>query len=159
VDDELDRRSILAGLLATAASPSLAWSKTMLSDKHFAATIVALPHSLQPYDTCGDWQISSRGPIHVSVSEMADWRYELLVGLHELVEASLCKARGIDQHAVTAFDVEYEKKRRQGDESEPGDDSAAPYHLEHVFATKIEKLMCAELGLDWAEYDKAVGAL
>jgi hypothetical protein len=44
-------------------------------------------------------------------------------------------------------------------EGEPGDDPTAPYHREHVFATKIERMLAEELGIDWDAYDKTVNAL
>lgn len=125
-------------------------------------TIRTIPHDKQRYATVGDWLFQNHQKaenLHVAVSAMGDWRYEALVGVHELIEALLCKAHGVDQHAVTVFDEGYEERRPEGDESEPGDDPAAPYHREHVFATQIEKLLCAEFGIDWAEYDKAVNAL
>jgi hypothetical protein len=37
---------------------------------------------------------------------------------------------------------------------EPGDSSEAPYHKEHVFATKIERMIADELGVDWDVYEK-----
>jgi hypothetical protein len=36
--------------------------------------------------------------------------------------------------------------------SEPGDDPRAPYYREHQFASGMERLMAAELGIDWQQY-------
>jgi hypothetical protein len=132
--------------------------------RHLLTILAAKPHHLQRYDTCGDWNYSDSKDgetlrFDVSVSEMPDWRYEALVGVHELVEALLCKHRGISDADVTAFDVAYEAKRPEGDDSEPGDDPAAPYHREHQFATQVEKLLAAELGVDWQAYEAAINAL
>ena len=56
---------------------------------------------------------------------MTDRRYELLVALHELVEALLCKEAGVSQERVDALDEAYEAKRLPDDkDSEPGDDPA-----------------------------------
>jgi hypothetical protein len=52
----------------------------------------------------------------------------------------------------------YEAKRKPGDTSEPGDDAKAPYHREHVFATKIERLLAVELGVNWRDYDREVSS-
>jgi hypothetical protein len=130
--------------------------------KEFTPQIVisTLRHKDQRYDTVGDWKFHEpQGVLDVTVSKMSDWRYEVLVGIHETVEALLCKQRGVKEVDVTAFDVAYEAKRLKGDASEPGDDPIAPYHAEHVFATKIEKLLAAELGVDWDAYDKEIASL
>jgi hypothetical protein len=42
---------------------------------------------------------------------------------------------------------------------EPGDHEHAPYRREHFFATNLERLLSAELGVDWFEYDRDVDAL
>lgn len=95
----------------------------------------------------------------IHVSDMGNEDYALLVAIHELIEAHLCTKRGISEESVTDFDLEYEGRRREGDNSEPGDDSRAPYHREHVFATIIERAVAAELEVDWEEYEKAIYAL
>ena len=35
----------------------------------------------------------------------------------------------------------------------------APYRKEHFFATNLERLLAAELKVDWFEYDRYVDAL
>ena len=82
-----------------------------------------------------------------------------LVAVHELVEVLLCEDRGITQIAVDKFDVEFEDERKPGNTDEAGDDPKAPYRKEHFFATNIERLLGAELGVDWTMYDKAVNDL
>ena len=124
--------------------------------------IETIRNARQRYATAGDWRVGGTAAIPsiaVKVSKMGDWRYELLVGLHETIEAALCHQRGIDEAAVTRFDEAFEKTRAPGNTDEPGDDSAAPYHREHVFATKVERLMAEELGVDWTVYEAAVNAL
>lgn len=120
--------------------------------------IETIAHQDQRYATVGDYQIVDRRLV-VKVSAMPDPRYSFLVALHELVEATLVRQRGISLDAIDQFDIAYEKARKDGDDSEPGDDPKAPYHREHVFATKIEKLMAKELDVDWKAYDKAVEAM
>lgn len=131
-------------------------------------TIITVPHEQQRYPTCGDWQWRAEDDLIIRVSEMGDWRYAALVGLHEAIEAVLCQHRGISEDAVTAFDLA-NQARIESDTippvndldgyAEPGDDPIAPYHREHFFATTVERLMAAELGVDWAAYEKAVEAL
>lgn len=126
----------------------------------FTVTIVTVPHTSQRYNTVGDWQYDPVGNLLITVSDMGDWKKELCVAFHELIEVMLCKDRGIQQELVDRFDMEYEDHRMPYDKtSEPGDDPGAPYRREHFFATSLERLLCAELGLDWGEYEKAVCGL
>lgn len=118
-----------------------------------------IPHSEQRYETCGDWENLPEGSLRISVSDMGNDDYAFLVAIHELVEVWLCNKRGITDEAVSAFDIEYEKNRPEGDESEPGNHPDAPYRKEHFFATNIERIIAAELGIDWATYNKAVMSL
>jgi hypothetical protein len=78
------------------------------------------------YPTAADWQFKPDGSVHITVTRMSDHRYEFLLALHELVEALLCKATGVPQAAVDAFDIEYEQHRKPGDDSEPGDAAVHP---------------------------------
>jgi hypothetical protein len=120
--------------------------------------ICNIPHKKQRYPTVGDWTVS-KGVLTIKVSRMSDWRYELLVGLHELVEASLCRQRNISQETVDAFDTNFERKRKAGNVDEPGDDPKAPYRVEHFAATNLERLMAIELGVDWYAYSQEVNNL
>lgn len=121
--------------------------------------IVTISHEEQRYPTVGDWVVNGDN-LYISVSKMSDPRYELLVAVHELVEALLCKERGIPQELVDKFDMEYEASRSEWDTtSEPGDAAGAPYKKEHFFATTVERLLAAELGVDWEKYEAEVPAL
>jgi hypothetical protein len=42
---------------------------------------------------------------------------------------------------------------------EPGDDRHCPIRKEHFFATSLERLLCAELDIDWFEYEKQIEGL
>ncbi len=121
--------------------------------------IETIPHGSQRYETVGDWWFDPDGTLQIRTSDMGNEDYEILVALHELVEVLLCKKRGITDEVVSAFDVAFEAARVEGNEDEPGDDPAAPYRKEHLFATGVEKLLAAELGVDWKTYDKAVMSL
>lgn len=120
--------------------------------------IETIPHASQRYPTIGDWY-EQDGVLHIKVSEELPPDEALLVALHELVEVTLCKKRGITEAQVDEFDMAYEKNRRDGDDSEPGDHPDAPYRKEHFFATNIERLMAAELGVGWETYADHVDAL
>ena len=118
-----------------------------------------IPHSSQRYETVGDWEIDKDGSIRISVSDMKNEDYAFLVGIHEAVEVWLCRKRGITQGSVDEFDILYEQNRPEGDLSEPGDSPWAPYQKEHQFATKIERQLAEELGINWDEYNSAVEGL
>jgi hypothetical protein len=90
---------------------------------------------------------------------MENLDYEFLVGIHEQVEAYLTWKRGIPEASITAFDVEYEGSRKEGNTSEPGDDPTAPYFREHQFATVIERAIAQELGVDWEKYEEVIDSL
>ncbi len=89
--------------------------------------------------------------LQVRVSPQSDWRYEVLLAVHEMCEAILCKHNGVSQQAVDAFDLEYDKTHTF--DLNAGDDPSAPYVREHCFATAIERIMAAELDVNWLAYD------
>jgi hypothetical protein len=111
----------------------------------------------QRYPTAGDWQLKPYG-LHIFVSRMSDQRYEFLVAMHEAIEAYLCQQAGVSQAAVDRFEQAYERRRGRRDNSEPGDDSKAPYHSAHIFATKVERMLAGQLGVDWSAYDREVSS-
>jgi hypothetical protein len=118
-----------------------------------------IPHSKQRYPTCGDWIFNKDGSLSIVVSRMDPIDYSFLVAVHELIEAWLCQKRGIAEDDVTAFDLQFEREREQGKHSpdeEPGNDRRAPYWREHQFATRIERLIAKELGVNWKIYDDTV---
>jgi hypothetical protein len=59
----------------------------------------------------------------------------------------LCLDRGVSFKAIDRFDMKFKGA------GEPGDDPKAPYHREHRFATRIERLLARELRVDWATYE------
>ena len=146
------------------------------------------PHAEQRYPTSGDWgagyatkpraTYSETGDcLIVTVSEMGDWRIEALVAVHELIEALLCKSDGVSEKAVCDFDVEFEAARDEAvghredvtwfgfrgrpvdADAEPGDDPDAPYARQHTFATAVERMLCAALGVKWNDYEVTEAAL
>ena len=77
----------------------------------------------------------------------------LLVAIHELIEQSLCDSAGITNREIDVFDVHYAAA------GEPGDDSNAPYYKQHQIATGVERILAAEMRVDWLVYEKAIDAL
>lgn len=121
--------------------------------------IETIAHDQQRYPTVGDWFYGEDGTLTIRVSQMSDWRREMLVAVHELVEVLTCKNDGVTQQQVDAFDIEYEKNRPADDvESEPGDDPKAPYVNQHCLATGIERILAQQWGVKWNEYADEIEA-
>ena len=115
-------------------------------------------HGEQRYSTCGDWQIDTDGCICIKVSDTGFRIDALLVGIHEAVEAILCREHGVKEVDVTAFDVEFGKTHNL-EEEEPGEDPGAPYRREHATADVVERIVALEAGVVWRKYDDRVNAL
>ena len=113
--------------------------------------IKTIPHGEQRYPTTGDYFREGRR-LCFRVSELGNRKYELLAAVHELVERILCEARGITSHEIDRFDMASQA-------NEPGDDPNSPYHREHVFAARIERMLARELRVDWDDYQNAIDQL
>ena len=121
--------------------------------------IETIPHKKQRYPTPGDWWFEKNGVWHIRVSQLSDWRYEILIAVHELVEMALCKTWCVSEVDVTNFDIQFEAERAAGkhtSQDEPGDDPRAPYRTAHFVATTIERIFAVALCVDWGKYDKEV---
>lgn len=145
------KRAILA---ATLALPFLCPTSLATTEQPMRIVIETISHNLQRYDTVGDYWIAPDGSLHIVVSKMQDSRYDSLVMVHELVEALLCVHRGITMKQIDDFDMGPGKNL-----DEPGDSPKAPYHKEHVFATKVEKMLAKQLDVNWEAYNKAIDEL
>jgi hypothetical protein len=116
--------------------------------------IQTIPHASQRYNTGGDYWIDANGVRQIRISDFGDPNLEFLILIHELVEIKLNEKAGVTDAMVDQFDFEYERNRLPGDESEPGDDPRAPYYRQHQFATRVERDMAEQLGVDWDTYGK-----
>jgi len=106
-----------------------------------------IPHKKMRYDTSGDyWFARKILQFRVSLLKCAD--YQFMVLIHELVEWYLCARKGVTPKMIDAFDF-----ANQHLEGKQGDDKKAPYHNQHKFADKIERLLCKEMKLNWKKYD------
>ena len=122
--------------------------------------VETIPHEEQRYPTVGDYWEDADGVVQIRVSRMEDWRYVILVAVHELTEMMLARFRGISEESIGDFDMEFERQRERGlVKGEPGDAPGAPYRREHFFATNLERLLAGELGVDWAVYEAHVDGL
>ncbi len=118
------------------------------------ALIQTIPHTLQRYPTSGDWIERVPGYLEIFTSAMGDWRYEFLVGFHELIEATLCRIAGVTSGQVDDFDMKHERS-----DVDIGSLPEAPYHFQHMAALKLEEEMAELMGVDWKRYESALDAL
>ena len=107
--------------------------------------------------TGADWYVDKNGDLQIRVSKMSDPRYEMTLALHELFEAVLCHFSGVTHQQVDAFDIPYEKTHDK--KCNAGDEEAAPYRREHMFATAAERIMAGELNVNWIEYEQELEKL
>jgi hypothetical protein len=110
--------------------------------------VFVVPQREQRYQTAGDWTWT-RTRLEIRLSrELAeqDPRYGVLLLVHELVEAMLCRSAGISTRQVDVFDMAF-----KGD-GEPGDDVSAPYHHQHRMAEVVERALAGRLGVKWRQY-------
>lgn len=120
-------------------------------------TILHSDHRPEAGKTIGDWVWSDDGEsLTLRVSRTGDWRQDMCIAYHELLEALECKYRGITAEQVDAFDGPW--KEHDGLE-EPGDDPQAPYYDAHQHAMVAEYHIANCLGVHWPTYEKAVDAL
>lgn len=105
-----------------------------------------------------DWYFDQDGTLQVRVSKMSDERFELALAVHELVEAILCRHNGVLQSTVDEYDIEFEAKNPQA-KIEAGDQSDCPYAKEHSLASAAERIVSAELGVPWKQYDNELNKL
>lgn len=110
------------------------------------------------YETAGDY-VQENGEWVFYIARLSKRRYEACVALHEIIECYLCHWLGIKEPDIMAFDIEYEKKRPEGDDSEPGFDKNAPYRIPHTIATIIEYIFSKILFVNWKKYDQDINKL
>ena len=111
------------------------------------------PKNMRPEVDGVDWFWESNGDLQVQVAPMSDWRYEVLLGLHEAFEAVCCKHLGVSQAAVDKFDQQFDKDHPNEPDLNAGDDPLAPYDRAHTVATACERVLAFALDVQWGDYD------
>jgi hypothetical protein len=115
-----------------------------------------IDHANQRYDTCGDW-FWRDGALVVRASHLPDRREMFLIAIHELIEAFLCECAGVMEASVDQFDHGHAQMALRGEE--PGDCITAPYYKQHQITTGIERILAAEVGVSWLNYEKHIEEL
>ena len=119
-------------------------------------SVEVISHKDQRYPTCGDWTIEPDGSVKVFVSDTGNDVDAFLVGIHEIVEAFLCRQHGVLEMDVNAFDIALDLSDH---DAEPGEHVKAPYHFEHAAAEIVERTVALQAGIRWKEYSDRVDAL
>jgi hypothetical protein len=140
---------------ALAAGMAMVFASIAAPAGELPVHVAVVEAAQQRYPTVGDWQFKPDG-LHITVTRMSDPRYETLVAAHELVEAVLCRQAGVSEAAVDAFDKAYERHRPPGDNSESGDSAGAPYHRQHLVATRVERHLAKLLKVNWRSYAREI---
>ncbi len=116
--------------------------------------INSIPHKNQRYDTVGDWQETFSGRpgefLRFKISRM-NLISEFAVLIHEMIEWFFCKLAGITSEQVDAWDMGEGK-----DLDDPGSDPRAPYHLQHMFALQVERMIVEQAGITWEIHEEAL---
>ena len=108
--------------------------------------------------TGADWWWDEAGDLQVRVAaELTDWREAMALAMHEAAEALMCKHNGVTVAQVDKFDEKFKDDNEI--DVNAGDESDAPYRLEHTYATAIERILTGVLGVDWKAYDTRLGKL
>jgi len=116
-------------------------------------TVSKISHDLQRYNTCGDWRFSPQDELFVFISDCGNWQSELLVAVHEIVEAFLCKATGVSEAEVDKWDM------ANLNEKDPGILKGCPYRNQHISAEFVERLVARLLNTDWKEHEERLDKL
>jgi hypothetical protein len=81
----------------------------------------------------------------------------MALAIHEATEALMCKHNGVTVAQVDEFDANFKDDNEI--DVNAGDESDAPYRLEHTYSTAIERILTGVLQVDWKSYDTRLGKL
>ena len=136
--------------------------------KTFGIESTEQPVECMRYNTAGDWTINEYRIINtkpwenqtvsgcevvIKTARTGNWRYDALLQVHELIEAILCINNNVQEEDVSKFDM---SRTPDGPDGDCGDDPLAPYSKEHCFATAVERMLCAAMGVEWDDYESRV---
>ena len=126
------------------------------------AEVDIIKNSEQLYPTCGNYFYDGDGVLRFEISDTGDPYMNSLILIHELVEELITRKEGITEPEISAFDKMFEQERdmgMHGIDEEPGMDRRSPYRKHHIFAEKIERMVCKRLGISWDTYNEKVLSL
>jgi hypothetical protein len=101
------------------------------------------------YRTVGDWFFTAQG-LTIQVADTGNWKYNILVAIHELIEVILCRDAGVTEKQVDKFDLAHQ------DDEDPGTHPKAPYGVQHLTAMGVEMILAACMGVKWRAYEESL---
>jgi hypothetical protein len=125
-------------------------------------TIEVIPHRDQRYNTVGDWQFvrdeeGQARELNIKVSQIGEVDANMLIAIHEFVEAILCELGGVKEKDIDQFDINWVPRKAWWNSdtmiSEPGEDDRAPYYSQHQTAVGIERIVGTRLWTNWERYE------
>jgi hypothetical protein len=114
----------------------------------YSINCLTIPAYQQRYNTLGDYWTEG-GVTQFRVASFGNGDYEFLIFIHEVVEKQLARKMGVTEQQIDAWDLSHE------DVEEPGELENCPYREAHLRAEAIERVVATDLGVDWADYEKA----
>lgn len=121
--------------------------------------IETIPLESQRYPTIGDYYYEDEKTLHIKITETGNDFHSKLVAIHELVEETLTKFKGIKEEDILKHDLWVEGEVKKGNypvDAEPGEHPKAPYYGEHMMAERVEKMLCKYLGINFTEYNNEI---
>lgn len=107
-------------------------------------------HDHRDLGALGDYWYDTLGTLQIRATGLGNPLYEKLIFIHELIEETLTRHKGITEESIMAFDMAHQQS------PEPGLEVDAPYRDEHLLAEAVERLILAQLGIPWKVYNEAV---
>jgi hypothetical protein len=143
------------------------FAKAMMPKQIRRIVVETKEPKMMRYRTVGDWffcgddprepstdyetnRMEVPGVLVIQVADTGDWRYNMLVAIHEFCEVVQCVEKGITQKQVDKFDYAHQ------DDEDPGSHPKAPYHDQHMTAMGIEMLLSVALGIKWRPYEEVL---
>ena len=108
-----------------------------------------IPQKDMRFRDAGDWWDSKKG-WEIRVPRLMNMDYEFLIFIHEAIERYLIHKQGFSVSHVDNWIKENLKDSYKKGAMTKG----APQRSAHIFATQIEKQICAHLGVSWRKYDR-----
>jgi hypothetical protein len=97
----------------------------------------------------GDWRYTPH-QILAYTADTGDADSNLLIIIHELIEARLCQKHGVLPEVVDKFDEHNQNA------DEPGDLVGCPYRSQHRAAMAVEEYAALMLGVEWRAHEKRI---
>jgi len=89
----------------------------------------------------------------IRVADTGNWKYNILVAIHELIESGSLSRLWRNRKAGRPL------RPCAPDEEDPGTHPKAPYRIQHLTAMGVEMILAACMGVNWRVYEDALDAI